>query len=221
MKALALLFRRELALAWSGGGGPLLALGFYAAITTLVPLAIGPSPARLAAVATGVAWVALALASLLSLERMFERDFEDGALDLLTLGPLPLEAIAAVKCLAHWAAAGAPLALAAPVAAAALGAPLSLAPLILVTAAIGGLAFAFVGGLGAALAIGSKRGGLIIAVVVLPLLSPPVIFGGGALTAFAEGLPWQTGLSLLSAYALAAMALAPFAAAAACRNAAS
>jgi heme exporter protein B len=221
MKALALLFRRELALAWSGGGGPLLALGFYAAITTLVPLAVGPSPQRLAAVATGVAWVALALASLLSLERMYERDFEDGALDLLALGPLPLEAVAAVKCLAHWTAAGAPLALAAPVAAAALGAPLSLAPLILATAAIGGLAFAFVGGLGAALAIGSKRGGLIIAVVVLPLLSPPVIFGGGALTALAEGLPWQTGLWLLSAYTLAAMALCPFAAAAACRNAAS
>ena len=176
MRALTLLFRRELALAWSGGGGPLLALGFYASITTLIPLAVAPSPGRLAAVATGVAWVALARASLLSLERMFERDFEDGALELLALGPLPLEAVAAVKCLAHWTRhAGAPLALAAPVAAAALGAPLELAPLIAATAAIGGLAFAFVGGVGAALAIGSKRGGLIIAVVVLPLLSPPVL----------------------------------------------
>jgi heme exporter protein B len=221
MKALVLLFRRELALAWSGGGGPLLALGFYAAVTTLIPLAVGPSPRRLAAVATGVAWVALALASLLSLERMFERDFEDGALDLLALGPLPLEAVAVIKALAHWTAAGAPLALAAPVAAAALGAPPPLAPLILVTAAIGGLAFAFVGGLGAALAIGSRRGGLIIAVIVLPLLTPPVIFGGGALAAFEAGLPWTTGLLLLVAYALGAVALCPFAAAAAVRNAAS
>ncbi len=82
-----MLFRRELALAWSGGGGPLLALGFYAAIATLVPLATGPAPQRLAPIAGGLAWVALALASLLSLERMFERDFEDGALDLLALGP--------------------------------------------------------------------------------------------------------------------------------------
>jgi heme exporter protein B len=221
VKALALLFRRELALAWSGGGGPLLALGFYAAITTLVPLAVGPAPQRLAAIAAGFAWIALALASLLSLERMFERDFEDGALDLLMLGPAPIEAIAVVKCLAHWAAAGAPLALAAPIAAIALGAPMNLAPLILVTAAIGGLAFAFVGGLGAALALGSRRGGLIIAVIVLPLIAPPVIFGGGALDAFTAGLAWRTGLLLLTAYTLAAVALTPFAMAAACRNAAS
>ena len=219
MSALWRLFRRELALAWSGGGGPLLALGFYAAVTTLIPLATSASPARLAVVATGVAWVALALASLLSLERMFERDFEDGALDLISLGPLSLEAVAALKALAHWTATGAPLALAAPLAAIALGAPPALAPLILVTAAVGGLAFAFVGGLGAALALGSRRGGLIIAVIVLPLLAPPVIFGGGALDAFAGGLPWLTGLLLLVAYTLAAAALCPFAIAAACRNA--
>jgi heme exporter protein B len=219
MSALVRLFRRELALAWSGGGGPLLALGFYAAVTTLIPLSTSPDPRRLAGVATGVAWVALALASLLSLERMFERDFDDGALDLISLGPLPLEAVAAIKAFAHWVAAGAPLALAAPLAAVALGAPVSLAPLIVATAAIGGLAFAFVGGLGAALALGSRRGGLVIAVIVLPLIAPPVIFGGAALDAFAGGLPWTTGLMLLIAYALAAIALCPFAMAAACRNA--
>jgi heme exporter protein B len=203
MSALWLIFRRELALAWSGGGGPLLAVGFYAAVATLVPLSTDPSTRGLAAVATGIAWVALALASLLSLERMFERDFEDGALDLLMLGPAPAEAVAAAKCLAHWTAAGAPLALVAPLAA----------------IAIGGVAFAFVGGTGAALALGSRRGGLIIAVIVLPLLSPPVILGGGALTAFAAGLPWATGLLLLSAYTLGAVALCPFFMAAACRNA--
>jgi heme exporter protein B len=219
MSALWLIFRRELSLAWSGGGGPLLAIGFYAAVATLIPLSTDPSTHNLAAVATGVAWVALALASLLSLERMFERDFEDGALDLLMLGPAPAEAVAAAKCLAHWTAAGAPLALAAPLAAIALGAPPALAPLIFITAAIGGVAFAFVGGTGAALALGSRRGGLIIAVIVLPLLSPPVILGGGALTAFAAGLPWQTGLLLLSAYTLGAVALCPFFMAAACRNA--
>jgi heme exporter protein B len=221
VKALAWLFRRELALAWSGGGGPLLALGFYAAVTTLAPLAVGPSPQRLAPIAVGLAWIALALASLLSLDRMFERDFEDGALDLLMLGPAPIEAVTAVKCLAHWTAAGAPLALAAPLAAVALGAPANLAPLILATAAIGGLAFSFVGGLGAALALGSRRGGLLVAVIVLPLLTPPVIFGGGALDAFANGLPWTGSLLMLAAYALAAVALTPFFAAAACRNAAS
>ena len=193
MKALALIFRRELALAWSGGGGPLLALGFYAAVATLIPLAAGPSPERLAAVAAGLAWVALALASLLSLERLFERDFEDGALDLIALGPLPLEAVVAAKCLAQWTTTGAPLAWPrrwppSPWARRIAGAA------DLRCAAIGGLAFAFVGGLGAALALGSRRGGLLIALIVLPLISPPVIFGGGAIDAFAGGLPWRGGL---------------------------
>jgi heme exporter protein B len=219
MRSFWLLFRRELALSWGGGGGPLLALGFYAAATTLVPLSTNPTAARLAPLAAGLAWVALALASLLSLERLFERDYEDGALDLLALGPLPLEAVCAVKCLAQWTALGAPLAIAAPVSAAGLGAPVSLAPLILAVAALGGVAFAFVGGLGAALALGSRRGGLIVSVIVLPLVSPPVILGGGAVEAFAGGLPWRGAFLFLTAYALAVMALSPIAMAAACRNA--
>ncbi|HZL00627.1 MAG TPA: heme exporter protein CcmB [Caulobacteraceae bacterium] len=216
MSALALLMRRELALAWGRGGGPLLAVGFFAAATTLLPLAVGPSPENLAAVATGSTWVALALASLLSLERLFERDHEDGALELLALGPLPLEAVAAVKCLAQWLANGAPLALAAPIAAVALGAPVAAAPMIALAAAMGGVAFAFVGGAGAALALASRRGGVLIAVIVLPLLAPPVIFGGAAV---AGGPGSSAGLALLAAYALAAVALSPFAMAGACRNA--
>jgi heme exporter protein B len=219
MSALATLFRRELALAWGRGGGPLLALGFYAGAVTLLPLSVGPSPARLAAVAVGVSWVCLALASLLSLERLFERDFEDGALDLLSLGPLPLEIVCLVKPLAQWITTGAPLAVAAPLGAIALGAPLSAAWLLAVTAALGGLAFAFLGGAGAALALASRRGGLLIAVIVLPLLVPPVIFGGAAVDAYVSGLPWSAGLAFLAAYAAGAVALTPFAMAGACRNA--
>ncbi len=213
------LLRRELALAWGRGGGPLLACAFYAGMTTLLPLASGPSPARLAVVAAGSAWAALALSSLLPLERLFERDFEDGALDLLVLGALPLELVCAVKCFAQWLATGAPLAILAPVVSSALGAPLSLAPLTFVCALIGGLGFAFTGGLGASLALGSRRGGLLVAVIVLPLFAPPVIFGGGAVAALAGGLGWTSGLMFLAAYSLAAVALAPFAMAAACRNA--
>ncbi|WP_374348612.1 heme exporter protein CcmB [Phenylobacterium sp.] len=219
MSAALELLKRETRLAWGRGGGPLVSLGFYAGVTTLLPLATGPEPARLAAVAPGVAWIALALASLLSLDRLFERDFEDGALDLITLSPMPLELTCAIKCLGQWLAAGAPLALAAPVAAIALGAPVALAPLILAGALVGGLAFAFTGGIGAALSLGARRGGLLTAVIVLPLFVPPVIFGGGALDAFASGLPWQAGFTLLSAYAAAAVALGPVAMAAACRNA--
>jgi heme exporter protein B len=213
------LLRRELALAWGRGGGAFLAVGFLACAAVMLPLSLGPEPARLARVAGGVAWVVLALASLLSLERMFERDFEDGALDLLCLGPLPLEAVAAVKCLAQWLVVGAPLALAAPVAAIALGARPQAAPLMVLAAGLGGLAFAFLGGAGAALALASRRGGLLIALIVLPLLTPPVIFGGAAIENFQTGLPWITPLAMLAAYALAAAALTPFAMAAACRNA--
>ena len=219
MTGFGVLLRRELALSWGRGGGPMLALAFYAATATLLPLAMGPEPARLAAIAPGSAWLALALASLLSLERLFERDFEDGALDLLALGPAPLELAAFAKCLAQWITAGAPLAILAPIVAISLGAPPSLAPMVTTTALIGGVGFSFCGGIGAALSLGSRRGGVLIAVIVLPLFAPPVIFGAGAIDAFAAGLDWKTGLMLLSAYSLAALALGPFAMAAACRNA--
>jgi heme exporter protein B len=219
MSGLWTLLRREGALAWGRGGGPLLALAFFVATATLLPLAVGASPARLSAVAPGSAWLALALASLLSLERLFERDFEDGTLDLLALGPVPLEMVAFIKGLAQWLANGAPLALAAPLVAIGLGADLRLAPITFISALIGGLGLSFTGGIGAALGLGSKRGGVLIAVLVLPLFAPPVIFGAGAIDAFASGLDWRPALGLLSAYSLAAAALGPFAMAAACRNA--
>ena len=213
------LLKRETALAWGRGGGPLVSGGFYLGVATLLPLASGPEPEHLAAVAPGVAWVTLALATLLGLDRLFERDYEDGALDLLTLSPLPLEFVCAVKCFGQWLATGLPLAIAAPITEIALGGSPALAPLVLISAMIGGLAFAFAGGIGAALSLGARRGGLLTAVIVLPLFTPPVIFGGGALDAFAGGLPWHAGFALLCAYAAAAVALGPIAMAAACRNA--
>lgn len=219
MSRAAALLAREVTLAWGRGGGPMVALGFYAGVATLLPLATGPEPARLAAVAPGAAWVALALSALLSLERLFERDYEDGALDLLFMSAVPLEITCAIKCLGQWIATGAPLALAAPIAAIALGADVRLAPLIFACALIGGLAFAFMGGIGAALSLGARRGGLLTAVIVLPLFVPPVIFGGGALDSFTNGLPWTGGFVLMCAYAAAAVALGPVAMAAACRNA--
>jgi heme exporter protein B len=219
MTAFLILLRRELTLAWGKGGGPLLALSFYAGVVTLLPLAAGRGPERLAVIAPGIAWLALALAALLSLERLFERDFEDGALDLLALGPASLEAVAVAKCLAQWLASGAPLALAAPIAALALGADPKIIPLLVLCGLAGGLAFAFLGGLGASLALGSRRGGLLVAVIVLPLYVPPVIFGAGALDALAGGLAWTGGLYLLLGYCAAAVALSPLAMAAACRNA--
>lgn len=219
MSEFAALLQREFALAWGRGGGPLLALTFYACVAVLLPLATGADPEHLRAIAPGSAWLGLALASLLSLERLFERDFEDGALDLLAHGKTPLEAVCAAKCLAQWLATGAPLALAAPVAAVGLGADPSLSGLTFAAALVGGLGFAFTGGVGAALSLGSRRGGLLIAVIVLPLFATPVIFGAGALGAFADQMEWRGGFAFLAAYSLAAVALSPFAMAAACRNA--
>ena len=217
--ATRVLFERELSLAWGGGGGPLLACGFFACLTAILPLAAGGDPGTLRPVAAGVAWLALALASLLSLERLFERDLEDGALDLLAGGHLSLEAVFILKALGQWVAVGLPLALTAPVAALALGQEPSLLVLTAVSAAIGGLGFAFTGALGAALALGAKRGGLLIAVVVLPLFIPPVVFGSGALVRAAQGDSPLPALALLAAYVLFAAVIAPFAGAAAVRNA--
>lgn len=219
MSRVVILFAREFGLAWGRGGGLVLALGFYAAITALTPLASGSDPDLLAGLAIGSAWLALALSSLLSLERLFERDYEDGALDLLVLGPAPLPVVCLVKALAHWASIGLPLALAAPVAMVALGAPSQLAGLALLTALIGGLGFSLTGAMGAALSLGSRRGGLLIAVVVLPLFIPPVVFGAGVLTAAAQGLAWAPGLALLGAWTLFALALSPMVAALAVREA--
>jgi heme exporter protein B len=217
--ATRVLFDREMSMAWSGGGGPLLACGFFACLTAILPLAAGGDPATLKPVAGGVAWLALALSSLLSLERLFERDLEDGGLDLLAVGHLPLESVFAIKAVAQWVAVGLPLALAAPVAALALGQSTDLLVLTAITAAIGGLGFAFTGALGAALALGSRRGSLLIAVVVLPLFIPPVVFGSGALTRAAMGQePWAA-VALLGAYVLFSLVIAPFAGAAAIRNA--
>jgi heme exporter protein B len=217
--ALWVLFRRELSLAWGRGGGPLYAGAFFVGLATLLPLAAGPAPDKLAEVAPGAAFAALALSSLLSLERLFERDFEDGALDLLALGRPGLELVAAVKCAAQWVANGAPLAVLAPGVAIALGAPARAAPLMFAAALAAGVGFAFTGGIGAALALGARRGGVLVAVIVLPLFCPPVVFGAGAVAGLLAGLDWRTGLLLLCAYSLAAAALSPFAMAAACRNA--
>ena len=219
MKGLMTLYRRELSLAWSGGGGPLLACGFFLCLTALIPLAAGGDPAGLKPIAGGIAWLALALSSVLSLERLFERDLEDGALDLITLGPVPLELVVLVKAKAQWLAVGVPLALTAPVAAITLGLPPSLAPLVLLSALIGSLGFALTGALGAALALGSRRGGLLIAVVVLPLFIPPVVFGAGALERAVNGLDPLPALAFLGAWILFAAVITPFAGAAAVRNA--
>jgi heme exporter protein B len=215
MSGLFTLLARELRLAFDRGGGPVLALGFLACETVLIPLAQGPAPERLALAAPALVWVALILAGLVSLDRAFARDYEDGTLELLSLGPAPLELVCAAKALAHWLACGLPLALAAPVAMLSLGAPAGKSGAVLIAGVFGSATIAFLGGIGAALTLAARRGGVLTALLILPLLTPPAIFGG----ALIAGTAPTTALAFLAAYALGAVALAPLAMAAACRNA--
>src|SRR5262245_9009949 len=177
MSAFLELARRDLRIAWKEGGTVGVALGFYLTVVTLLPLGIGPDLNLLSRIAPGVLWVALLLSALLSLGRMFEPDLEDGSLEVLTTGPLPLEAVAAAKSLAHWLTTGVPLTVLAPV----LGLLLNLQPDaygVLVASMLAGTpAVSFIGGVGAALTLRARRGGLLLALLMLPLFVPTLVFG--------------------------------------------
>lgn len=211
-------FRQSLSEAWAGGAGALLPLGFLGGAAVLVPLGIGSDGETLRAVGPGILWVALALASLVTLERIFQSDAEDGALDLWLQSGAPVAAVAAAKTLAHWLAAGLPLALFSPLLALMFQAEAS--PALIGHAglyALGSLAFFFWGGVGAALSATVRRGGLLISLIALPLFVPTAIFGA---LAMADG-PGSAGAPLfLGASTLFACAVAPYAMAAALRLAA-
>jgi heme exporter protein B len=212
------LLRRELAIAWKDGGSIGVALGFYLIVITLLPLGLGPDLNLLARIAPGLLWVALLLSALLSLGRLFESDLEDGSLEVLSTGPLPLEAVAATKSLAHWLTTGVPLALLAPV----LGLLLNLQPdayaVLVATMLIGTPAISFVGGIGAALTLRTRRGGLLLALLMLPLFVPTLIFGISAISAaLTHSEAYGPSLLILGAISLAAVALAPIATGAALR----
>ncbi|MEL6978150.1 MAG: heme exporter protein CcmB [Pseudomonadota bacterium] len=211
------LFLRDVTLALRLGGGAGQSLGFFLIAVSLIAFGVGPEPERLEAVAPGALWVFAMLACLLSLDRLFQADYEDGSLDLIALGPAPLETAALAKAAAHWATTGLPLTLAAPLLAPLLSLPLEAAPVLVLSLALGAPALSLIGAVGAALTVGVRRGGLLLSVLVLPLYIPTLIFGALAVRAAAEGFdPWPS-LALTGAVSLGALALAPFAAAAALR----
>lgn len=212
MRALLVTFRRDLALMWNGGGA-LAPLGYFLGATMLVPLAMGPERTLLAAAGPPLVWIAAALAVLATLERLFQADLEDGSLDQMMLSSAPLELIVLSKGAAMWCAVGAPLALAGAPAAIALQAPVELVPAIVASLALGMAAFIGVGLVGAAVAAGVKRGGVLIALIVLPFFAPPIIFG----SAVAQGQSVEGAISILAGCALGSIALGPIAAAAALR----
>jgi heme exporter protein B len=218
MKPFFVLIARDLRLTWREGGALGSALGFYLIVVAILPLGLGPDLKLLSRIAPGVLWVALLLSALLSVDRIFHNDYEDGSLEALALGPLPLELVAVAKSLAHWLSTGVPLALMAPV----LGLMLNLdaaayGPLLL-TVLAGTPAVSFTGAIGAGLTLGLRRGGLLLSLLILPLYVPVLIFGVSSVSAVVSGIgSFAAPFSILCAITLATMALAPFAAAAALR----
>jgi heme exporter protein B len=207
---------RDLRLAMRTGGGALLALGFFATVVTLIPLGIGPDLKLLARVAAGVLWVSAVLAALLALDRLFQADFEDGSLDQLALSSLSLEAMTFAKALAHWLATGLPISILAALLAVLYGLPPAATGALGLSLLIGTPAVSAIGAIGAGLTLSIRRGGLILPLIVLPLMSPAVIFGASVVLAVLDGIS-NGALMLLSAFSLLTVVLSPFAAAAAVR----
>ncbi|MGR3758256.1 MAG: heme exporter protein CcmB [Tranquillimonas sp.] len=211
------LLLRDLRLAVRAGGGFGLALAFFLIVVVLVPLGVGPEAALLSVIAPGILWLGALLACLLSLDRIFALDHEDGSLDLLATAPVPLEGAVAVKALAHWLTTGLPLVLAAPVFGLLLSLPASGQPWLVVSLALGTPALSIIGAFGAALTVGLKRGGLLLSLLVLPLYVPTLVFGAEVVRRGAQGLAVETPLAMLAGITFGAVALLPFAAAAALR----
>ncbi|MDZ4096856.1 MAG: heme exporter protein CcmB [Paracoccaceae bacterium] len=208
---------RDMRLAVRAGGGFGLGLAFFLLVAVLVPLGVGPEPATLAKIAPGILWVGALLACLLSLDRIFALDYEDGSLDLLLTAPIPLEGVVAVKALAHWAVTGLPLTLAAPVLGVLLNLPGPGYFWLVVSLAAGTPALSVIGAFGAALTVGLKRGGLLLSLLVLPLYVPVLIFGAEVVKRGATATDAVTPLLLLAGITAGVAALLPFASAAAIR----
>ena len=214
MKALLI---RDIRLAVRAGGGFGLGLAFFLIVVVLVPFGVGPDSGLLAVIAPGILWVAALLSCLLSLDRIFALDWEDGSLDLLATAPLPMEALVSVKALAHWLTTGVPLVLASPLFALLLSLPVEgYLPLVL-SLALGTPALSVIGTFGAALTVGLKRGGLLLSLLVLPLYVPTLIFGAEVARRGAAGLDMAVPLAMLAGITFGAIALLPFASAAVLR----
>jgi heme exporter protein B len=220
MSPLAALFVRDFRLAIRVGGGALIGVLFFLIVVTLVPFAMGPDLALLGRVGPAILWIGALLASLLTLDRLLAIDHEDGSLDLILTAPVALELTVAIKGVAHWLTTGLPLVIATPL----LGLLLNLAPAatgaVALTLLVGTPALTFIGLIGAAITVALRRGGLLVAVLVLPLTIPVLIFGVAASNAAIVGpVRFGTPFSILCGLALMSIVVGIFAAAAALRHA--
>jgi len=219
MTALGALLVRYMPIAVRVGGGALIGALFFLVVVTLVPFAIGPELALLKRIGPAVLWLAALLANLLALDRLFAADHEDGSLDLLLMSKAPLELVVAIKGVAHWLTTGLPLVVAAPLIGLLLNLDGAAQAGLVLTLLVGTPALTFIGLIGAAISVALRRGGLLLAVLVLPLTVPVLIFGVGAANAAIVGpTPFGTPFTILCALTLASLVVGPFAAAAALRQ---
>jgi heme exporter protein B len=219
MSALAAILVRDMRVAVRVGGGALIGVLFFLVVVTITPFALGPDMALLRRMGPAILWLAALLASLLALDRLFAGDHDDGSLDLILMGRAPLELVVAAKGLAHWLTTGLPLIVAAPIIGLLLDIDGWAALALMLTLLVGTPALTFVGLIGAAIAVTLRRGGLLLAVLVLPLTVPILIFGVAAANAAVTGpVPFGTPFTILCALTLASLVVGPFAAAAALRQ---
>ncbi len=211
--------RRDLRLAFRQGMDSVMVVMFFVLAVVLFPFGVGPEPNILARIASGVIWVAALLASMLSLERLFQIDYEDGSLELLALSPIALEFIVLAKVVAHWLTTGLPLLIAAPLLAVLMNMNGEGFGVLLAALLIGTPTLSLIGAIGAALVLGSRRGGVLLSLLILPLYIPILIFGVSAVDAAIADLTYRPQLLILGGFLVATLALCPWASAAALRQA--
>jgi heme exporter protein B len=211
------MLRRDLLLAWRRRSDVLSTLFFFVIVVSLFPLGIGPEMRLLRLIAPGVVWVAALLASMLSLSRLFANDYQDGTLEQILLIPQPLFLVVLAKVMALWLVTGVPLALISPILGAQFGLPTESLVILLLSLFLGTPVLALIGSIGAALTLGLRGGGVLIALLILPLYIPVLIFGAGAVDASIAGMSAQANLLLLAALLVLAVFFSPWATAAALR----
>jgi heme exporter protein B len=218
MNPLTALLLRDMRIAVRVGGGALIGVLFFLVVVSVTPFAVGPDLALLKRIGPAILWLAALLASLLALDRLFASDHEDGSLDLILTGRAPLELVVAAKAIAHWLTTALPLVVAAPLIALLLDLDGPAEAGLVLTLLVGTPALTFIGLIGAAIAVTLRRGGLLLAIIVLPLTVPVLIFGVAAANAAVTGpVPFGTPFTVLCALTLASLVIGPFAAAAALR----
>jgi len=219
MIGLLLLIRRDLKLAFRGGTDAAMAVVFFILAATLFPFGVGPDPEILPRIGGGVIWVVALLAAMLSLERMFSADYEDGSLEQFVLSPLPMVMVALAKIIAHWLTTGVLLLVAAPVLAVFYNLPAAAFIPLIVSMLLGTPTLSLIGAIGAALTLGARRSGVLISLLVLPLYIPVLIFGALVVDSALAGREYGALLMVLGGFLLLALAAAPWATAAALRQA--